>query len=52
MYRIKDPKKSLEFHTQVLGMRLLKDFHFAEMKFSLYFMGYANIDNIPKDPTA
>jgi len=35
MYRIKDPKKSLEFYTGVLGMRLFKDLHFPEYKATL-----------------
>lgn len=49
MYRIKDPKKSLDFYTRVLGMRLLKDLHFPSMKFSLYFMGFAPEGDIPAD---
>jgi len=49
MYRIKDPKKSLEFYTGVLGMILLQKLDFQEMKFSLYFMGFENAKDIPKD---
>jgi lactoylglutathione lyase len=49
MYRIKDPKASLDFYTRVLGMCLLKQFNFDEMKFSLYFMGYESPDDIPAD---
>jgi len=49
MYRIKDPKKSLDFYTRIMGMRLLKKLDFAEMKFSLYFMGYENAEDIPVD---
>ncbi|EDV23681.1 expressed hypothetical protein [Trichoplax adhaerens] len=49
MLRIKDPKASLKFYTQVLGMRLLKRFDFAGMKFSLYFMGYEDPKDIPED---
>lgn len=49
MYRVKDPKKSLDFYTRVMGMSLLKKFHFEEMKFSLYFMGYENPSEIPSD---
>lgn len=40
MYRIKDPKVSLPFYSQVLGMKLLTKWDFPDMKFSLYFMGY------------
>ena len=35
MYRIKCPKASLDFYTRVMGMCLLKQFHFDEMKFEL-----------------
>ncbi|XP_059659304.1 lactoylglutathione lyase isoform X1 [Cornus florida] len=43
MYRIKDPKVSLDFYSRVLGMSLLKRLDFPEMKFSLYFMGYEKL---------
>jgi len=49
MYRIKDPKASLDFYTRVLGMRLLKKLDFPEMKFSLFFMGYEQVKDIPSD---
>ncbi|KAL0274186.1 UNVERIFIED_CONTAM: hypothetical protein PYX00_006668 [Menopon gallinae] len=49
MYRIKDPKKSLEFYTKVMGMQLLQKLDFPEMKFSLYFMGYEDPKEIPSD---
>lgn len=49
MYRIKDPKKSLDFYTRVLGMRLLKKLDFPDMKFTLFFMGYEKAADIPKD---
>nr|XP_043609436.1 lactoylglutathione lyase-like [Erigeron canadensis] len=50
MYRIKDPKASLEFYSKVLGMSLLKRLDFPDMKFSLYFMGYEDISSAPIDP--
>ncbi|KAK2182399.1 hypothetical protein NP493_356g01030 [Ridgeia piscesae] len=49
MIRIKDPKKSLDFYTRILGMRLLKKVDFPAMKFSLYFMGFEDSADIPKD---
>ncbi|XP_078503475.1 lactoylglutathione lyase isoform X1 [Lissotriton helveticus] len=49
MLRIKDPKKSLEFYTKVLGMTLLQKCDFPSMKFSLYFMGYEDKNEIPSD---
>ncbi|XP_021935418.1 lactoylglutathione lyase isoform X2 [Zootermopsis nevadensis] len=52
MYRIKDPRRSLEFYTKVLGMTLLQKLDFPEMKFSLYFMGYEKAEDIPSDPIA
>ena len=47
MFRIKDPRKSLKFYTEVLGMTLLQKLDFPEMKFSLYFMGYEKAEDIP-----
>lgn len=47
MFRIKDPKNSLEFYTKVLGMQLLQKLDFPEMKFSLYFMGFEDPKEIP-----
>ena len=38
MLRIKDPKRSLDFYTRILGMRLLRRFDFPEMRFTLYFL--------------
>ncbi|XP_078674214.1 lactoylglutathione lyase-like isoform X2 [Branchiostoma floridae x Branchiostoma belcheri] len=50
MFRVKDPKKSLDFYTRVLGMRLLKKLDFPSMKFSLFFMGFEKAEDIPSDP--
>ncbi|XP_060169609.1 lactoylglutathione lyase isoform X1 [Lycium barbarum] len=49
MFRIKDPKVSLEFYSKVMGMSLLKRLDFPEMKFSLYFMGYEDLSSAPTD---
>ncbi|KYG68069.1 lactoylglutathione lyase [Bdellovibrio bacteriovorus] len=40
MMRIKDPKASLEFYTNVLGMKLVRKLDYAEWKFSLFFLAY------------
>ncbi|GAB1300829.1 Lactoylglutathione lyase [Apodemus speciosus] len=49
MLRIKDPKKSLDFYTRVLGLTLLQKLDFPSMKFSLYFLAYEDKNDIPKD---
>jgi lactoylglutathione lyase len=49
MYRIKDPRKSLQFYTEALGMSLLEKLDFPEMKFSLYFMGYEDLSEAPQE---
>ncbi|CAM9306323.1 unnamed protein product [Sphacelaria rigidula] len=50
MLRIKDPKKSLDFYTRILGMRVLQELHFEEWTFSIYFVGYCEESDIPSDP--
>ena len=50
MLRVRDPTKALEFYTGVLGMTLLCKLDFPDMKFSLYFVGYANAEDVPEDP--
>ncbi|XVF05740.1 hypothetical protein REPUB_Repub05bG0198200 [Reevesia pubescens] len=50
MFRIKDPKVSLDFYSRVLGMSLLKRIDFPELKFSLYFLGYEDVSQAPSDP--
>jgi len=40
MLRVRDPAISLDFYLQVLGMTLYQRVDFAEMAFSLYFLGY------------
>ncbi|RUO29187.1 lactoylglutathione lyase [Aliidiomarina sedimenti] len=38
MLRIKDPERTLDFYSRVLGMTLVKKLPFPEMKFTLYFL--------------
>ena len=55
MIRIKDPVRSLDFYQQVLGMALYQRVDFAEMAFSLYFLGYPSnhpAQALPEDPVA
>lgn len=50
MLRVKDPIKSLEFYTGVLGMTLLAVKKFADMGFDLYFLAKLTDDerdNLP-----
>ncbi|MDO4896982.1 MAG: lactoylglutathione lyase [Moraxella sp.] len=50
MLRIKDPVKSLEFYTGVLGMTLLRHSQFPDAKFDLYFLAKLTADerdNLP-----
>ncbi|XP_077989655.1 uncharacterized protein LOC144444124 [Glandiceps talaboti] len=49
MIRIKDPRISLDFYTRVLGMRLLQTFDVSQANKTLFFLGYAKSDDIPKD---
>ena len=52
MLRIKDPKESLEFYVNVLGMTLIKQLDFPDMEFTLYFLGYLREGDepVPSDP--
>ena len=51
MLRIRDPKASLAFYCDVLGMTLLDRYDFESMEFSLYFVGYPDAADgaIPDD---
>ncbi|XP_075060557.1 lactoylglutathione lyase-like [Mixophyes fleayi] len=49
MLRIKDPRKSLPFYTNCLGMTLLQKLDFPSMKFSQYVLGYEDKKEMPED---
>lgn len=38
MLRIKDPERTLDFYTRVMGMTLVKKLPFPDMQFTLYFL--------------
>lgn len=40
MIRIKDPKKSLKFYQDIMGMKLLRTSENKDAGFNLYFLGY------------
>ena len=42
MIRVGDLKKSLEFYTEVLGMKLLRQKDYPDGKFTLAFVGYGD----------
>ncbi len=54
MLRIADPKTSLAFYTDVLGMTLIQKLDFPAACFSLYFLGYLREGEelLPEDRTA
>lgn len=55
MFRIKDPRRSLDFYTNVLGMRLITVGEFPQWGFSVYFVGYPpekDLGPVPEDHAA
>lgn len=48
MVRVKDPQKSLDFYTKVLGMRLVCRGDFPQFGFTVYFVGY--VDKMASPP--
>ncbi|KAG8914576.1 Lactoylglutathione lyase [Tulasnella sp. 408] len=44
MIRVKDPKASIAFYTDVVGMEVISELHFNDDKFSLYFLGFDHSD--------
>ncbi|KAL3979322.1 early growth response protein 3 [Sarotherodon galilaeus] len=49
MLRVKDPARSLDFYTRVLGMTLLQKIDFPSMRFTFYYLGYEDKADIPAD---
>jgi lactoylglutathione lyase len=47
MLRVRDPARSVEFYTTVLGMTLLNRFDFRKMSFSLYFLSFVALNDPP-----
>jgi lactoylglutathione lyase len=45
MLRIKDPKVTLPFYQEHFGFKLIRDLHFPEWKFSLYFWAFHVMEN-------
>lgn len=45
MLRVGNLERSLQFYTEVLGMKLLRQEEYPEGKFSLAFVGYGDEDN-------
>jgi lactoylglutathione lyase len=42
MFRVTDMDKSIDFYTNIFGMKLLRRKDFPEGKFTLVFLGYGN----------
>ena len=42
MIRVGDLEKSINFYTEILGMKLLRQKDYPDGKFSLAFVGYGN----------
>lgn len=51
MLRVKDPKISLDFYQNVLGMTLLHKKSYPDAKFDLYFLAKLTEDELAKLPT-
>ncbi|XP_038582638.1 lactoylglutathione lyase-like [Micropterus salmoides] len=49
MLRVKEPARSLDFYTRILGMTLLQKIDFPSMRFTHYILGYEDKSDIPKD---
>ncbi|KAL7888609.1 hypothetical protein AOLI_G00035830 [Acnodon oligacanthus] len=49
MLRVKDPVKSLDFYTRILGLTLLQKIDFPSMHFTLYYLGYEDKKEVPQE---
>lgn len=52
MMRVKDPKRSLDFYTKVLGMQLITVGEFPQWGFTVFFVGYPpekDLGPVPQD---
>lgn len=52
MIRVKDPKKSLDFYQNKLGMKLVATAEFPDAKFTLYFLSYEHGDSFVENSVA
>jgi lactoylglutathione lyase len=50
LLRIRDPERSLDFYTRVMGMRLLRRLELPEERCSLYFLAMASDDRCRQIP--
>lgn len=50
MVRIKDPKKTIPFYRDTLGLKVVCERHFPQWKFSLYFLADVAEGDAPSDP--
>ncbi|MCC5886534.1 MAG: lactoylglutathione lyase [Gammaproteobacteria bacterium] len=50
MLRIKDPDRSLDFYTRILGMTLIRKLDFPQAEFSLYFLGLLSDSEVAAMP--
>ncbi|GMH36856.1 hypothetical protein BSKO_04729 [Bryopsis sp. KO-2023] len=49
MLRIKDPEKSLDFYTRILGMTLMTKLNLPVFETSLFLLGYEKLESVPDD---
>ncbi|KAL7574163.1 hypothetical protein ACA910_014842 [Epithemia clementina (nom. ined.)] len=52
MLRVKDPQKSLHFYRDKMGMKLVRESHYPDAQFSLYFLASSNSPPVHDDDGA